>query len=67
MAKRPNVKVDRDMGTLRDTVLRMARQQFTATSSGTLKYLEVCDPDTLRPVSTYTPESVLVVQDGPAG
>ena len=25
MAQRPNVKVDRDMGTLRDTVLRMAR------------------------------------------
>ena len=42
------------------TMLQMARQQFTATSSGTLEYPEVCDPDTLRSVSTYRPERVLI-------
>lgn len=47
---------ERDAG----TVLQTARQQLTTTTSGTLEYLEMCDPDTLQPVSTDMPERVLI-------
>ena len=42
------------------TMLQTARQQLTTATSGTLEYLEICDADTLRPVSTDMPERVLI-------
>lgn len=42
------------------TMLQTARQQLTTATSGTLEYLEICDADTLRSVSTDMPERVLI-------